>query len=257
MTLESMRWHEGVTLRFAEGDYRRQGLVRLVRPYVRGARVLDMRCLRGELAVALAMAGCEVTALDAYAEAVKLTNTLAKRKGISSPIAQQWDLEGLVRQVGKQRFDTVVCLDVLNHVRDDEETITEIAAVLPDEGRLLLVVPAFPWLLGKRDQTLGHLRRYTRRGLHALLERHGFTLQLMRYWNFTALPMYVLIERVLRMRTSDEFRYARSGGPLEVSLNRALGWWYQTVERHLHVPFGLSLFVIAHKVQQRSSPRAT
>lgn len=246
MTLETMQWHESVTLRYSRDDFRRQSLARLARRYVTGQRVLDMRCLTGHLAVELAEAGYEVTGLDGYAEAVQMTNELAASRGIGKPLAQLWDLTGLVKCVGENRFDTVLCLDVLNHVPDDQATVPEIAKALAPGGRLVLAVPAVPMMMGKRDQTLGHLRRYTKESIRELLERNGLQVESIRYWNFSALPVYFLVEKVFRARVSDGLRYGRSK-TVGSWPNRLLGWWYLAVENRLWFPCGLSFFIIARK----------
>ena len=249
MTLETMQWHESVTLRHSRDDFRRQSLAQLARRHVVGARVLDMRCLTGELAVELAANGHQVTGLDGYAEAVQMTNALAKARGIAQPLAQLWDLTGLVKRVGIGQFDTIVCLDVLNHVPDDAAIVPEIAQALAPSGRLILAVPAFPSMLGARDKSLGHLRRYTKRGIRELLERNGLKVHSIRYWNFLAMPTYILMEKVLRRTLSDKMRYGR-GGVLGAWPNRALGWWYRTIENRLLFPCGLSFFIIAQKTPE-------
>ena len=246
MTLETMQWHEMVTLRHEEDDYRRASLVRLIRPHVRGERVLDLRCLTGRLAVELAAEGRQVMGLDGYGPSVEMANARAKKQGLATPMAHLWELKDLTAHVGGRRFDTVICLDVLNHVPDDEATVREIAGALADGGRLILAAPAFPALLGARDASLGHLRRYTRRSLQALLERYGLAVRAMRYWNFAALPVYVLVERVFRKRLPDRVRYGRDG-ILGSWPNRVLGWWYAAVENRIAFPLGLTLFVIAEK----------
>jgi len=246
MTLATMQWHEDVTLRFSRDDFRRKSLVQLARRHVAGKRVLDMRCLTGHLAVDLAVDGHEVVGLDGYQIAVDMTNTLARERGITTPIAQLWDLTGLVARVGKNRFDTVLCLDVLNHVPDDTAAVPEIARALAPGGRLVLAVPAVPMLLGERDQTLGHLRRYTKDSIRDLLERNGLTVESIRYWNFSALPVYFLVEKVFRKRLADDLRYARSP-KIGALPNRILSWWYSTVENNVRLPLGLSFFIIASK----------
>lgn len=246
MTLDTMQWHERVTLRYSKDDFRRKSLVELARRHVTGKRVLEMRCLTGHLAVDLAAEGFEVTALDGYAEAVEMTNQLAASRGLARPIAQLWDLTGLVARVGENRFDTVFCLDVLNHVPDDQATMPEIAKVLVPGGRLILTVPAAPFMLGLRDRTLGHLRRYTKQSITELLERHGLRVQLVRYWNFSALPAYFVIEKILRKPLPDGVRYGR-GKAVGSWPNRLLGWWYLAVENRLWFPCGLSFFIVAEK----------
>ena len=245
MTIDTMRWHESVNVCYDQ-DFRRQSLVRLARRYVRGPRVLDMRCITGSLALQLAVDGMDVTALDGYEGAVEVTNARARSLGLPTPLARLWDLTGLVDRVGEEQFDTVACLDVLNHVVDDEQTVREMTQALRPGGRLVLAVPAFPAMLGRRDRSLGHLRRYTRKGLAALLARHGLAIDVMRFWNVTALPLYALIERGMRARISDEFRYGYWGA-VGSWPNRCLTWWYTAVENRLRPPCGLTLFAVGHK----------
>jgi 2-polyprenyl-3-methyl-5-hydroxy-6-metoxy-1,4-benzoquinol methylase len=248
MTIDTMRWHEAVNVHY-DRDFRRQSLVRLARRYVLGPRVLDMRCITGALALDLAQAGMDVTALDGYDGAVEQTNARAKARGLP-PLAQSWDLTGLVARVGRDCFDTVVCLDVLNHALDDRAMAAEIAQVVKPGGRVIIAAPAFPRLLGKRDQSLGHLRRYTRAQLKALLETHGLQVESMRFWNFISLPLYWLIERGLNARISDEFRYGWWSGLGEWP-NRGLTWWYLHVENRIRFPLGMTHVVIAQRPAER------
>ena len=246
MTLATMQEHEQVTLDHGATDYRRSNLVTLVQDYVRGPRVLDMRCLTGHLTVALALKGYNVTGLDGYPPAVDMTNELAKNRGLSETVAQHWNLAGLVERFGPNEFDTVLCVDLLHHVEDDRKLLAEVAQVLKPGGRLFLSAPAFPFLLGERDKSMGHLRRYQKSTLCAMLQSHGFEIQSVRYWNFTGLLPYFVLEKVMRKGLPDKIRYAqsRTAGSLP---NRVLSWWYGHVENKVTFPVGLTFFIIAHK----------
>ncbi len=72
-------------------------------------------------------------------------------------------------------FKTVFCLNVLEHLSDDIRALENMAAALEPGGKLIVFVPAFPWLYGSMDAKVGHRRRYRKQGLEALLERAGFT----------------------------------------------------------------------------------
>ena len=65
--------------------------------------------------------------------------------------------------------DVVVCTDVLEHVEADREALTGIARKLKPGGRILITVPAHPWLWSAHDVVNHHKRRYTRRTLKAVI----------------------------------------------------------------------------------------
>lgn len=246
MTWQTLQEHEAHYLPRFHDDYRRKSLERLVRRYVRGPRVLDVRCLTGQLAVDLALSGCQVTALDGLAEAVAAVNALGRSRGLAYDIARPWDVQHLTDAVHGAQFETVLCLDTLNHVPDDEAFMAQVRRAVVPGGRLIVSAPAFPGLRGRRDAALGHLRRYTRAQLRALLTRHGFAIERMRFWNFLALPLYVLIEGILRREVPESLRHGRRG-PVNRMTNRLLRWWYLAVENHVQFPLGLSHFVVAEK----------
>jgi SAM-dependent methyltransferase len=247
MTLETMRWHESVNIHY-DTDFRRLSLAALALRHVVGRDALDMRCLTGSVTVPLAEKGIRVVGLDGYEGAVATTNERLAEKGLA-PAARIWQLRDLVSIVGPDRFDTVVCLDVLNHADSDDDCVAEIVQVVKPGGRVIFSAPAFPALLRKRDRSLGHLRRYTRQGLRSLLEKHGLVIDRLRFWNFTALPVYAFLEAGVGTRVSDDFRFG-SWGWLKRAPNRFLLSWYRTVENNVPFPLGLTHFVITHRPER-------
>ncbi len=103
--------------------------------------------------------------------------------------------------VAGQRFDTIICLNVLEHVDDDTSSLVAIRRLLAPGGRLVLLVPALPALYGTIDRALGHHRRYTRAGLADLLRATGFTLAHIEYFNLAGIPGWWWAGRVLRRDT--------------------------------------------------------
>ncbi|HLZ45052.1 MAG TPA: class I SAM-dependent methyltransferase, partial [Gemmatimonadales bacterium] len=87
-----------------------------------------------------------------------------------------------------QRFDTIICLNVLEHVDDDIGSLVAIRGMLAADGRLVLLVPALPALYGTMDRALGHHRRYTRRGLGDVFRQTGFRLAHIEYFNLAGVP---------------------------------------------------------------------
>lgn len=95
--------------------------------------------------------------------------------------------------------DVVLALDVLEHV-DDDAMLAEVARVLRGGGRLIATVPAVRALWSVRDEAAGHRRRYGRRMLRALLERHGFRVRELRGFQFVLLPL-VFLSRFTRPKS--------------------------------------------------------
>lgn len=246
MTIKTLQEHEAATSNYFAKDYRRKSLEALAVRFTRGRRVLDMRSLTGELSLALARRGHIVRGLDGFIGCVETANALMDRHGFGRDVVRHWDMSGLLGVVGSSLFDTVICFDVLNHVLDDEKMVEDISRVLGPDGRLILVAPACPFLNGKRDERLGHLRRYDRAQLRGLLRRHGLRVEFLRSWNFIAWPIYLISELLLKTAVSERVRYAQDG-PIGRTLSPLLRWWFFNVENRLFFPFGLSHFVIAQK----------
>jgi len=246
MTWQTLQEHEAHYLPFFQDDYRRKSLERLAQRFVTGRRVLEVRCLTGHLAVELAQRGFEVTALDGLSEAVSSANAYGRSRGLTYDITRPWDLEHLTEAVAGAQFDTVICLDTLPHVPDDKAFLKQLHQVVAPGGRLILNGPAFPGLHGRRDAALGHLRRYTRGSFRALVASHGFELEVLRWWNFTGLPLYALLEGLLRVEVKEGLRHGRRGAVNRVT-SRLLRSWYLAVENHVRFPLGLSLLAVARR----------
>jgi glycosyltransferase involved in cell wall biosynthesis/phospholipid N-methyltransferase len=95
-------------------------------------------------------------------------------------------------------FDTVVCLNVLEHIEDDEGALQRLYEVLVPGGRLVLFVPADQKLFGTMDTQVGHFRRYEREGLQRLIEAAGFISEKVTYRNIFGRFGWWLNGRVLK-----------------------------------------------------------
>ncbi len=97
-------------------------------------------------------------------------------------------------------FDTVVCLNVVEHVDDDVGALGNIRAVLAPGGRAIVLVPQGPEVFGTLDEVLGHKRRYTRASLDQLAADAGFVVREVVEFNRVGRPAWWLNGRVLKRR---------------------------------------------------------
>jgi SAM-dependent methyltransferase len=100
-----------------------------------------------------------------------------------------------------QTFDTVICLNVVEHLVDDRGALLNIRSALDAGGRAIILVPCGPHLYGTLDEVLGHQRRYTRESLGKLVASAGFELEKMLEFNRVGVIAWWLNGRVLRRRT--------------------------------------------------------
>ncbi|MFH1741426.1 MAG: class I SAM-dependent methyltransferase [bacterium] len=96
------------------------------------------------------------------------------------------------------RIDTIVCLNVLEHIDPHEKVLQSFFQVLQPGGRLVLLVPAYPKLFGTLDSALGHVRRYGKGELFDLLVRTGFTVEDHSYLNLFGVLGWWLNGKVLK-----------------------------------------------------------
>ncbi len=99
-----------------------------------------------------------------------------------------------------ERLDTVMCLNVLEHIEDDRGSLRAMRDLLQPGGRLVLLVPALRALYGTLDEALGHFRRYGPGELTAKLGQAGFRVRHVEYFNLAGVPGWWLTGRVLRRR---------------------------------------------------------
>ena len=79
-------------------------------------------------------------------------------------------LVGSVQTFTEDRcFDCVLYIDVLEHIEDDRAEIQAAARLVRPSGYMVILAPAHRWLFSEFDKTIGHLRRYNRTTLLALM----------------------------------------------------------------------------------------
>jgi SAM-dependent methyltransferase len=103
-------------------------------------------------------------------------------------------------------YDTVVCLNVIEHVDDDRNSLMNIKAVLSETGRAIILVPQGPWNFGTLDEVLGHQRRYTRLMLTDLAKVCGLEIKNLIEFNRTGTIAWFLNGRILKRRSFGIFQ---------------------------------------------------
>lgn len=222
-------------------DFRNHNLVNLIVSKVEGNRVLDIGCGNGYLLGILAQEGRETFGIEPNKRLVDLAKSVNPKLNVLEGIAE--DVDTLL----DKKMDSIIMVDVLEHMEDDETQVRRIHNRLNVMGQLVLVVPAYQFFYGKRDIRMGHYRRYSKKRLVHLLSRNGYRISTIRYWNMLGVVPYLFYEKVLRRELNTELRRGGEKGTLRKLLRRLLHLWFKYVENNFNPGFGLSLVCVAEK----------
>lgn len=144
-------------------------------------------------------------------------------------------------------YDLIVLLDVLEHIPDDAGTLAALKPKLAAGGRLLMTVPAMPWLWSAHDVAHHHQRRYTRRALAEVVKGAGFRIRHLTHFNSLLMPA-IVAARALGRLTGREGGDDAMPSPavnrlLETIFGAERGW-----VSHRNIPFGVSLAIVAEPI---------
>ena len=91
-----------------------------------------------------------------------------------------------------QKFDTILYLNVLEHIEDDIAELGRARQMLTESGKVIIVVPAHMWLYSKIDKLTGHYRRYSRQSIFRVASRHFRQIQIMNFDSVGLIPYWLV-----------------------------------------------------------------
>lgn len=145
-----------------------------------------------------------------------------------------------------QRYDLIGLFDVLEHVEADSASLGALAARLGDGGKILVTVPAFPFLWSKHDERHHHFRRYTRGSLAAAAQKAGLKVSYSSYFNTVLFPVALAVRALKRLTGSEVADDRLPPAWLNAVLTRLFASERRVVSR-LPLPVGLSLAAVLEK----------
>jgi SAM-dependent methyltransferase len=144
-------------------------------------------------------------------------------------------------------FDVVCLFDVIEHIENDVEAVRRIVKNLNKNGKLIITVPAAPFLFGKHDKNMHHFRRYNIKSLSMLLDDAGIHVECIKYFNSILFPLAVVTRFFDFFRNNEHsvgskfpHKFVNEVLYRIFSFERFLFW-------RMRFPFGLSLICVGHK----------
>jgi SAM-dependent methyltransferase len=200
-----------------------------------GRHVLDAGCGSGNI-TRLLLDRDLVVAIDVWEDFVVTTSRAFAAE--TNVAVHRFDLADprLPAELGAHGYelDSAMCVNVLEHIEDDRQALSNLAALLPPHAPIFLLVPAFPVLYGEHDRADHHFRRYTKRSLRETVAPLPLEIELDYYLNLPGFFAWLLLVRVLRSRLSEE----------SIGFYDRLIPAIRRVESRVRAPFGQSLVAV-------------
>jgi SAM-dependent methyltransferase len=136
-----------------------------------------------------------------------------------------------------ESVDTVICLNVLEHLPKAPTALRNMYDALQPGGRALLLVPQGPWLYSPLDKAVDHVKRYTTTDFRAEIEAQGFEVEKTFHFNKMGVLGWAFNGKVLGRSEMARF---------QLKLYDSMTWLWRRIDRFL--PWhGLSLIAVARK----------
>lgn len=225
---------------------RREVISSVLRKYLkqRMGKVLDLGCGAATSLPILLPFG-DIYGVDKSKEAIQF----CRNKGYYQ--LKEGDVASL--PFGKNTFDLLAALDLLEHVKDDSGALLELARVCRKGGWVIITVPAFSFLWGENDLATHHFRRYEKDDLKRKIEQAGFSIKKLSYFNFFLFSLFVcwhlfyLVKRLFRKNFRPKSTLSISFSSL---INQFLTFVFSQEAKllpRIDFPLGLSLMCLARK----------
>ncbi len=151
-------------------------------PITKGNRILDVGCGTGDNLKLLGEFG-QTYGVDTEPIAIKICKGKKLRNiSLVKPDSQL--------PFPDHYFKLVTCLDVLEHVTNDEGLLKEMHRVTKSNGKIIIFVPMFPFLWSDLDKVSHHLRRYLKANLLLKAEQAGLKVENLQYFNYLFFPRF-------------------------------------------------------------------
>lgn len=223
VTLESMSqaiWYN----RWALGKFKK---------YLNG-RILEIGCGIGNFSKLLIKYG-ELTAIDVNKEYIG-----AARNEVNwEALIGVGDIEKGNYFFKKKDFDTVVCMNVLEHIKNDRKALKNIYKLLRQRGILVLMVPAQKFLYNSIDKSIGHYRRYEKNEMIRLLQNTGFEVINIRKLNFFGAIGWYIAGTLLKEDSISESK---------IRVFNTLAPFFLMYENFFEPQIGTTILAIARKI---------
>ena len=199
------------------------------------ARILEIGCGTGHNLAMLAKFG-SVDAIEIDETSRVIAEGRLGREIYTSSLPE-------LRDISRNAYDMIALLDVLEHVEDDVAALRSMADCLKQGGKILITVPAHPWMWSNHDVVNHHHRRYTRKSLAKCLTKAGLRFDQLNYFNSLLFPIAVTQRLAAKVFGNESQGNATLPGPMNNLFEKIFVLERYAIGR-FPLPLGLSLVTL-------------
>jgi 2-polyprenyl-3-methyl-5-hydroxy-6-metoxy-1,4-benzoquinol methylase len=155
-----------------------------------------------------------------------------------------------------KKYDVAICLDVIEHIQEDEKALSWVLNMLKSNGIAIFTVPAYQWLFSDHDRAVSHFRRYSKRRFRLILPANSKVVKDTYFVTLLFLPAVIMrflwqLKRVVYthiFRNKQKIKKQSSNfNPIFDSfLSKLQTEEIKKLEKY-YMPFGLSYFCVVKK----------
>lgn len=157
------------------------------------------------------------------------------------------DIENFNEPSKLQFFDTIISIQALEHIENDETAILKASKYLQHGGKIIIHVPAMKWLFGHWDKQIGHYRRYEKKDVLRIAKATNLKICEIYYFNFIGIAAWWLNFRLKK----HDFRKSSDSGKLNwqgLIFDKYLVPAVFQIENVIHPPMGIGLHFVLQKI---------
>jgi len=211
-----------------------------IKPFI-GNKVLELGAGIGTMSNYFVSYGRELTLTDTNDDYI----TYLKNRFVGNNLikAVKMDICNIDKDLPGGKFDTIIGINILEHIADDLDLLRRLKNILSKDGKLLLMVPAHKMLFGSLDKELKHCRRYSKKELTNKLKDSGYVIEKIQYMDFLAAIGWFMEYRIFKNKHIPI---------IKIRLLDNLIPFIAAIEKCISFPFGLSLLAIAKSKEDAS-----
>jgi ubiquinone/menaquinone biosynthesis C-methylase UbiE len=152
------------------------------------------------------------------------------------------------------KFDYILLLDVLEHIKDDTSILIEARRVLKKNGKIIITTPALQFIWSEHDTAQGHFRRYVRRRIRKITSNSKLSVKEISYFNFFLSPAIIGVRLLSKLKPfkkygeyNSKLNFSVAKKPFLNELLKSIFVFEVKLIKYINYPFGISIFTLLEK----------